>query len=314
MLRRCSSLTIDFNKYGIDLMLTLGTYNFNFWFDGHVGYVQLSAEPLVIAEVYTDGSVNIWGESCDKGYIPPLINALGLKEDLGEFFDIASKDPLLKGFSECCRGWRLRSSSLWWSLVVGICQQNASFRQGWGMLFKLIKNFRKYVRIGNRLIPLLPLPKDVIRYENLLRSSGLGYRSETVINVAKAFIRGDLSDDLPMRLSLKELEYVLMNIKGVGHYTARLAIALSSRRYELPPIDRWLRALASLAYGISEREVEGYWVSRWGRWSALAAIATTITLDAEPLRRALRRIREGLITPMVTDKPSPTNMWRFKEL
>jgi len=298
---------------GVDLFKTLSVYNFGFWFDGREAKVVLDLELPAVALVSVDGAARI--------YAPPgsdapkleerLLYSLGLRESLESFYAAAAADPLLSAFAREWRGWRLRSCDLWWALVTAICQQNASFRQGWGMLAKLISLYGKEVKLeGRGWVPLPPTPREVLKEPGKLKRAGLGYRSETVLRVAEAAESGALpSRDALAAEPVERAEAILRGVKGVGSYTARLALALALRRYELPPIDRWVRALAARAYGVEERAVEAEWRRRWGRWSALAAVALTVALDAAPLSKALARLESGRLLPE-PGTGGPAELWR----
>lgn len=297
---------------GVDLFKTLSVYNFGFWFDGREAKLVLDAELPAVAVVSVSGAARI--------YAPPgsdvasleerLLHALGLREDLGPFYARASADPLLSAFAREWRGWRLRGCDLWWALVTAVCQQNASFRQGWGMLAKLVALYGRGVELeGRGWVPLPPTPRDVLADPGKLRGAGLGYRSATVLRVAEAVESGALpSRELLAAEPAERAEAALRSVKGVGSYTARLALALALRRYELPPVDRWVRALAAKAYGVGEEAVEAEWRRRWGGWSALAVVALTVALDAAPLSKALARLESGRLLPE-PGAGGPAELW-----
>jgi len=301
-------------RRGVDLPKTLSVYNFGFWFDGRRAVLVLSTDPPLLAVVGVEGRARVYGEGLSRGEAEEAVaRALGLREEVGEFHSLASRDPLLAAFAREWRGWRLRSTSLWWALVTAVCQQNASFRQGWSMLRRLVRLYSREVELegfGRTLVP--PSPRDVLEDPGKLRQAGLGYRAETVARLARAFVGRSLPPEGELaEVGAAEAEAALRGVKGVGSYTARLALALGLRRYELPPIDRWVRAVAARAYGIEEREVEGLWRAKWGRWGALAVVALTIALDAAPLREALRRVEEGRLLPE-PGRLSPATLWQHE--
>ncbi len=302
-------------KRGVDLFATLSVYNFDFWFDGSRAILVLSEEEPQLAVVSVDGEYAVYASSRNHSCSEledRLAEALGLREDLSSFYALASRDPLLRGFAESLKGWRLRSSSLWWALVVGVCQQNASFRQGWLMLRRIVLSYGNSATIGSETIPLPPSPRMVLEDPQRLSSARVGYRASTIERIARAIQNGDISEELLESLPPRDAEAVLRRVRGVGSYTARLGMALGLRIYDLPPIDRWVRALASRAYSVDEKRVEDEWIRRWGRWSALAVIALTIALDAEPLRRALERVSKGDLAPHADAVPTPLNLWRWR--
>ena len=302
-------------EQGVDLSKTLGVYNFSFWYDGSVAKIAVDLKTPAVALVSVDGKAQI--------YAPPgsdatrleelLLSELGFRESVEGFYAKAVVDPLLSAFAREWRGWRLRSCDLWWALVTAICQQNASFRQGWGMLSKLVALYRRRVELKNRGWMLLPpTPRGVLAEPGKLKEAGLGYRSATVLRVAEAVVSGALpsSEDLAVE-PVERAETILKKISGVGSYTARLALALALRKYELPPIDRWVRALAAKAYGVEEKAVEAEWRKRWGRWSALAVVALTIALDAAPLSKAIARLDGGRLLPE-PGAGGPAELWKLQ--
>jgi N-glycosylase/DNA lyase len=300
---------------GVDLFKTLCVYNFGFWFDGREAKVTLNLEPPAVALVTVEGEARIYAPfGSDPSQLEErLLSILGLLESAESFYETAASDPLLSAFASEWRGWRLRSCDLWWALVTAVCQQNASFRQGWGMLAKLVALYGRRVELEDRgWVPLPPAPRDVLAEPEKLRKAGLGYRSATVLGIAGAIESGELpsSEDLASEL-VEQAETQLRKIKGVGSYTARLALALALRRYELPPIDRWVKALAAKAYGVEEKAVEGEWRKRWGRWSALAVIALTVALDAAPLSKAIARFESGRLLPE-SGAGGPAELWRLQ--
>ncbi|WFO75477.1 hypothetical protein J4526_00825 [Desulfurococcaceae archaeon MEX13E-LK6-19] len=313
ILREC--FTGHIKNKNIDLNLTLGVYNYGFWFNGKEGIVILEDKEPVIAIIniktrqYKIYSAN----KCSDNYIDKLEWTLGLKEDLSEFFKIAKNDLLLSLFATKYSRWRPRSTSLWWSLVIGVCQQNASFIQGWKMLYNIIKLYNRAVVINEKkktIIPLPPSPEHILAEPEILVKARVGYRAKTIVNIAKHILKENM--ETIERTSSVDLEKKLTKIKGIGPYTARLALVLAFRKYDLPPVDRWLKKIIALVYNVDERHAEEVWVDKWGKWSGLAALAVTITLDAEPLTRALERIKNRKLLPEdQTSKPTPLNLWRF---
>ena len=295
-----------------DLRTVLSVYNFGFWFNGSECFIQLDTDGNTVALIDTTGRYAVYSKNKNmkcNNIVDRLTYILGLNEDLSEFYILAEKDPLLECFSKKYRGWRVRSTSLWWGLVIGICQQNASFRQGWGMLYNIIKLYGRKAVLNGREYPLIPTPQDVLNNPDLLMKAKTGYRREAILRVAELIKR--IEKGIRKERDPERIESIIKSIKGVGAYTARLAMVLSLRKYELPPVDRWLKKIISTIYSVDEKIAEKYWVHKWGSYSGLAALAVTIALDAAPLRKALERLRVGETCPLEnTETITPMNMWR----
>ncbi len=296
---------------GIDLFKVLSVYNFSFWFDGRIGVVFLGDDAVALVDALT-GEYRVYSTCSGSDYESALYRVLGVSEDVKGFFSIAERDELLSDFARAWRGWRLRSTTLWWGLVIGVCQQNASFRQGWKMLYNIVVLYGRRVFVEGRKVPAPPTPNDILRSPEKLKEARVGYRARTILEVAKAIKA--LDENSLAKKPEDSIEKELLSIRGIGPYTARLAIALALRKYSLAPFDRWLRKIAAKAYGIQEEEAEKHWHMKWREWSALAAIATTIALDAEPLTKALRRIEEKRLLPENQSKPTPATLWKYEKL
>ena len=314
MLQTVATASLDV-KVDYDFKLTAAAYNFSWYFNGKELLIPLSYEEPVVALVKKESekqlqvSILSTKREIDVGnYLAKIKFVLGIEEDLKEFYNIWTKDKLFRRSLRILKGIHLRATTLWNALLIGICQQNASFKQGWKMLAMIYKILGKKITVehwGTTYIP--PSPKDILNNVNLLEACRLGYRASTVVNAAKAFMNNVLSED-------KSDEYVeedLVKVKGVGSYTARLALVLATRKYEQPPIDRWLRKIISVVYSVPERLAEETWVKIWGKWSGLSSVMTTIILDAETLSNALARIAKGQTYPILESREmTPLTLWK----
>ncbi|MEM4699864.1 MAG: hypothetical protein QXT74_02800 [Candidatus Nezhaarchaeales archaeon] len=295
------------------LHLTSSAYNFSWFYDGRALLLPLSLSPPAVASIVEDPPslrVVCYGE-VERGEAEDQVRSrLGINEDLEEFYRLASDDALLRAVPRKLRGMRLRTMPPWYSFIAALCQQNASFRQGWSMVYRLLKLLGRWFEVGPRAIPLPPSPRDVADLGlEALRGAGLGFRARALSEAARLLVDEGLEDLAP-----RDLEG-LSRVRGVGKYTIRVASLFSSRRYEEPPVDRWLLKVTSEAYGVPLRrleEGEALIKSRWGRWGGLFAFFATIVTDAEPGRAAVERVRRGLLEPSLSSgRPSPMTLWRF---
>jgi len=283
-------------RRGYSLVDTMKTYSFGWMYSGgDWGLLELC--PGAVAEVRSEEGVvvvSVYAESgCWEDGVDGVPSMLGVWEDYSEYHALGRGDPLVGGVVESMPGHRLRSSSIWAALLIAVCQQNAGFKQGWWMLYRLHLNAsRRLVLPDGRVYLETPSPSRLTR--DVLRASGLGYRAETVARLveARAWERG-----------CSDLDGVA-EVKGIGSYSMNLVRLLACRDYSAAPIDRWVKRLAAEAYG----DWRGL-VRKFGRWAGLATHHATIGFDAEPLRRALERLRRGLNRPGLSD-PSPVTLWR----
>ncbi len=305
---------IDVGVEDYSFRLTASAYNFSWYYNGSKLVLPINDNVVVLVEEVERNKLeaSIYSRTREidvSDVVEKTAWILGVNEDLSEFYEIWKNDSLLSRSYKVLRGIRIRGTSLWQSLLIGVCQQNASFKQGWRMLALLYKTLGKHVYIkgfGETII--LPSPLDVARAsEQQLRSCKLGYRSSIIRRLAQLFNRKELSDTIGAPIDEKELT----RIKGIGPYTARLALVLSCRRYDKAPIDRWLKRIIVEVYKVSESDAEEYWHRIWGKYAGLATILATIALDAVVLTKALDRIRKGQTYPLLREELlTPLTLWR----
>ncbi len=293
-----------YEPYSLVDTLRVYAFGWNYW-GGSCGLVGLwEGCAALVCDAGVRVEYRVYCAGRPEGDAAPILEwVLGLVEDTRPYLRLARGDPLVGGVAEAMPGLRLRSTSVWAALLTAVCQQNASFRQGWGMLYRL------HLAAGPRLIlpdgrVYIEAPGPRLLGEDVLRAAGLGYRARTVLEAARLFAESG-------EPSCRDVD-VLAGVRGVGPYTLRLVRLLACRDYREPPVDRWLAALAARAYGLEGgglRAAERVLRERFGEWAGLAAWHATIAFDAQPLRRALERLERGVNRPGV-EEPSPVSLWR----
>lgn len=291
---------------------TFMAYSFGWQFTGDKYYLELCRDS--VAEIRLGGlpgrvSYTVYsrrGAGCWEKRLGVLERLALPARDLSGYYERASRDPLLECIPARHAKLTLRlTPGVWPALVVAVCQQNASFAQGWRMVYRLHKLYGRRYLVGGHVYTSIPGPREVDAER--LRHAGLGYRAEALARAAGILARESLDEAGPA-----EVEEALFRVKGIGPYTLGLTLLLSKAKLDAHIVDRWIAALASRAYRVPDREAHGEWARRWGRWRGIASYHLTITLDAEPLRRAIRRLEEGDKCPRRDpDKPTPLAMWRF---
>ncbi len=287
---------------GYSLHQTFQAYSLPWMYDGSRAYMELCSGSIAVLEEHGDEITYrvyvVEGSRCWEQEVESIPEAIGLREDYTELHRLCASDPLLSCIPRSIPGYRLRRLTVWQAILVAVCQQNASFKQGWTMLYNIYVKTGRRVRLGEHTYIATPEPGKLTL--EVLREARLGYRARTVMEiVSKGLWRLDCS-------SVEDLR----EARGVGDYTLNLVKLLACRDYDSLPVDRWLRALASEAYRVNPRSVENELTRRFNGWRGLAALLTTIAFDAEPLRRALERLKRGENCPGKTH-PSPLTLWRY---
>ncbi len=204
-----------------------------------------------------------------------LERLLGLRVDLGPFYQLASGDKRLYELALRFRGLKPpRFPTVWEGLVNGIACQQFSLAVG--------------ILLLNRLASLCGLPsdKDVMRHafprpEDIatvapesVRSLGFnGAKTRQLIGLAKQSVSGHLDLESFARLANGEAMSQLLDLPGVGRWTAEYTLLRGMGRTDMFPGDdvgarnnlaRWLRLRKPLDYSRVQRIVE-----RWRPYGGL---------------------------------------------
>jgi N-glycosylase/DNA lyase len=94
-----------------------------------------------------------------------------------------------------------------------------------------------------------PTPADLAQLNcKDLRSCGLGFRTERVLETAKLVDSGNLSLEALKRLDYLDAKRELLGLRGVGQKVADCVLLFSLEKLEAFPIDVWMKRAATTLY------------------------------------------------------------------
>lgn len=211
---------------------------------------------------------------------------LGLDEDLGEFYNIAEDDPILRSVSEDLYGMRVRASgSLFYAVSLAIALQNAPVARSRQMLRLLTE------RLGSEApsvegLEVYAFPSEGVvaeaSKEELIRCKW-GYRAERLKDAAAVIRERGLTVMKLREWPIEEVKAVLCGIKGIGEYSAEVVALDALRRYEAFPLDSWSSRIFSRLYfggeDVRADSVRELAERSWGRYRGLAFVYILNDLD-----------------------------------
>lgn len=190
-----------------------------------------------------------------------LSRVLGLTDDLLSFYKQFSDkvEPLSETFSKL-RGLRLmRGTNLYESLICSILSQNNSARL-WNRSAQLL--MKHYGTKGDlpdgSTCALFPRPGTVAKLtaRQLQRSTSMGYRAKSVVEVSRLIAAGDLCLPDLSECSYERAAERLIELPGVGPKVADCFLLYGLGRLEAAPVDVWIHRI------VTERYFRGRKVSR----------------------------------------------------
>lgn len=216
------------------------------------------------------------GEQAEASRIVSRI--LNLGEDLIPFYQSVDDDPPLHAVVQRLRGLKAPTTpTLFEALVDSIIEQQISLNVALSLESRLTRMFGNPLVIHGQTYYAFPTPESITRgTPEQFRACGLSVRKgEYVRNAAEKFVNGEVDPgDLESRHDSESIVEELCKLRGVGKWTAELAILRGLHRLDtVPADDLGLRRAISAKYcggskidGDEARQI----ASRWGIYRGLA--------------------------------------------
>lgn len=203
-------------------------------------------------------------------------NTLGMRAELGNFYRTASQDPKLGPLVDRFRGMKPpRFFSVFEGLINGIACQQLSLSLGIQLLNRLAINFGLSAGQGNSLSFAFPRPQDLAGVApEAIRALGFNFqKARAMIDVSRAIVEGRLDLEALAAASDEAALQTLMELRGVGRWTAELTMLRGMGRWHIFPagdlgarngLARWLRLRKPLDAARAQRLL-----ARWRPYAGL---------------------------------------------
>lgn len=174
------------------------------------------------------------------------INILGQKSIEDERLlehNIALKEAIDFGY-----GIRILKQDLWETVVSYILSANNNIPRIKKNIETLAERFGRKIVFENRNYYSFPTPEELSKASlQDLRDCGLGFRDKRIYDITRVFLR-EKKSFLDYSKSTIFLKNALMEYNGIGPKVADCIILFSLNRYEIFPIDVWVRRVMNNIY------------------------------------------------------------------
>lgn len=167
-------------------------------------------------------------------------NALGAHADLHDFYRTAARDPKLGPLVDRFRGMKPpRFFSVFEGLINGIACQQLSLSLGIQLLNRLAKNFGLAAGRADSLSYAFPRPQDLAGVEpEAIRKLGFNFqKARAMIDASRIIMEGRLDLEALQSANDDEALHSLMELRGVGRWTAQLTMLRGMGRWHIFPVD-----------------------------------------------------------------------------
>lgn len=163
-----------------------------------------------------------------------------LNANLGDFYKVAQKDVVLANLCQKYYGLRMIGMpDLFESLVWSIIGQQINLNFAYSLKERLVQHFGEKLIHNGENFYALPTPKRLasLNIEDFQPFQFSRSKAQYIINIARAFADGHLSQEGLSKLSFDEIRLKLIEIKGVGNWTANYSMMKSLKNYDAFPVE-----------------------------------------------------------------------------
>ncbi|MEI5907971.1 DNA-3-methyladenine glycosylase 2 [Bacillus spongiae] len=203
-----------------------------------------------------------------------------LERDLCSFYDIAYQDEILRPIVQKYDGLRMIGiSNLFEALTWAIIGQQINLPFAYALKKRFIEQFGEPLEFEGQTFWLYPTPEKIaaLSVEDLRNLQFSVRKAEYVIEVASKVANGTLTKvDLLQNENDDEIKKTLMNIRGIGEWTAHYVMMKCLHSSSAFPItDVGLHNALKQALGLHRKpslpEIKGM-SKKWDGWEAYATI------------------------------------------
>jgi DNA-3-methyladenine glycosylase II len=207
-----------------------------------------------------------------------LTSIFNLDFDLKYFYNDMFEDRIMSKLTLKLCGLNSPTTPTFFEAIVSsIIEQQISLKAARSIETKMIKEFGNMLQLDYETYYSFPTPETISNLEKEdLRGSGLSFRkAEYVIGLSKKIEENKLNLNELKNKNTSEIINELLKIRGIGVWTAELAVIRGLHRFvALPADDIGLRRVVSHYYN-NDKPVSADELRRiakgWGKWSGLVA-------------------------------------------
>ena len=209
------------------------------------------------------------------------INILNLKEKENEIdleHNIALKEAIEYGY-----GIRILKQDLWETVVSYIISVNNNIPRIKKIIETLSSKYGKRIVFKNKEYYSFPTPDELNKVSiKDLRECGLGFRDKRVYDITKIFLKernikdSNINKLLDNKLDVKNLRNILLKHNGIGPKVADCILLFALNKYEIFPIDLWIRRVMNDIYfkkkdekKLTNDEIIKFINRRYGKYSGI---------------------------------------------
>lgn len=240
--------------------------NENNWFGvvrGLALELEWNGKDLIFHNTTEDDFLKVWYPYFDFG------------RDYGDIKDrLSENDPVMKEAIDFGHGIRLLRQDFQETLISFLISQNNGIPRIKKIVERLAKSYGDPIECSRPGVYAFPSCKRLseLTLEDL-RVIRAGYRDKYIQKASSQVCSGEVSLDIIMKGSIEESRLEMQKFFGVGQKVADCTLLFSGTRYDIFPVDRWVRRVMAelyLGYEASNEEVNSFAMEKFGELAGFA--------------------------------------------
>lgn len=155
-------------------------------------------------------------------------------------------------------GIRLIQQDTWETLISFIISQNKHITHIKKLIEDLSRAYGSYIgTVLDTDYYAFPTPHQLLgATEEELRALKVGFRAPYILDAIRLVIAGEVNLERLPNMPLEEAKKALMKIKGVGSKVADCVLLFGARRYEVFPVDVWVKRVMEYYYFKEDTKID----------------------------------------------------------
>lgn len=177
-------------------------------------------------------------------------NYLEIKEKLAKI------DDFMKISTEFGDGIRILHQDLWECIISFIISANNNIPRIKKIIEKISEKYGNEIEFEGKKYYIFPTPEQLSKASvEDLRKLGLGFRDKRVYETTKKVVKNEFDlEELKKSDDANYIEEQLLTLDGVGTKVASCIMLFSLKKYDVFPIDVWVRRVMNELYIHNENE------------------------------------------------------------
>jgi len=236
-------------------------------------YIGVVDEKIIFIKPQDEDTFDIYNCSPDE-FKKSFYWYFDLDKDYDEILEkLSGHDSILKEAVEKYRGMRLLNQEPFECMISFIISQNNNIKRIQLLIERLCQAFGKKITYKGFVSWSFPTLESLWSSSiDDLKLLGLGYRAEYIKDAVEKVKNGLINFDELTDLEVQKAKQVLKTIKGIGDKVADCILLYSLQKYNVFPIDVWVKRVLKEYYGFKTKDQIRDFINSFGDLAGYAQL------------------------------------------